>query len=139
MDNAPYHLVKKEKSPTSSTRKANIIKWLEDKGEVVDNSMVILELLDIVKRIKPLHNKYVIDELAKATNKTILRLPPYHRKLNPIELAWSSVKNHVKMNNTTFKLPDVKKLLIEGIERLDQVMWKNFIEHTKKEKTNFGK
>jgi len=75
----------------------------------------------------------VIDELAKASNKTILRLPPYHCELNPIELAWSSVKNHVKINNTTFKLPDVKNLLIEGIERVDQVMWKNFIEHTKKE------
>lgn len=108
MDNAPYHSVKKEKLPTSSTRKADIIKWLEDKGEVVDNTMVIPELLDIFKRIKPLHNKYVIDELAKATNKTILRLPPYHCELNPIELAWSSIKNHVKMNNTTFKLPDLK-------------------------------
>lgn len=137
MDNAPYHSVKKEKSPTSSTRKADIIKWLEDKGEAVDNTMVIPELLNIVKRIKPLHNKYVIDELAKASNKTILRLPPYHCELNPIELAWSSVKNHVKMNNTTFKLPDVKNLLIEGIERVDQVMWKNFIEHTKKEEKKF--
>lgn len=137
MDNAPYHSVNKDKSPTSSTRKADIIKWLEDKGEVVDNTMVIPELLDIVKRIKPLHNKYVIDELAKASNKTILRLPPYHCELNPIELAWSSVKNHIKMNNTTFKLPDVKNLLIEGIERVDQVMWKNFIEHTKKEEKKF--
>ncbi|XP_015365184.1 PREDICTED: uncharacterized protein LOC107162689 [Diuraphis noxia] len=138
MDNAPYHSVKKDKSPTSSTRKADIIKWLEDKGEVVDYTMVIPELLEIVKRIKPLHNKYVIDELAKASNKTILRLPPYHCELNPIELAWSSIKNHVKMNNSTFKLPDVKNLLLEGIERVDQVMWKNFIQHTKNRKKILG-
>lgn len=75
-DNALYHSVKKEKSPTSSTRKADKIKWLENKGEIVDNTMVILELLDIVKRIKPFHNKYVKDELGKASNTTILRLPP---------------------------------------------------------------
>jgi len=83
MDNVPYHSVKKDKSPVSTTRKADIIKWLEDKGEVVDHGMVISELLDIVKRIKPLHNKYVIDELAKASNKIILRLPPYHCEINP--------------------------------------------------------
>jgi len=41
------------------------------------------------------------------------------------------------MNNTTFKLPDVKKLLIEGIERVDADMWKNFIRHTITEENRF--
>ncbi|XP_050059855.1 uncharacterized protein LOC126551127 [Aphis gossypii] len=165
MDNAPYHSVKKEKSPTSSSRKADIIKWLEDKGEVVDNTMVIPELLDIVKRIKPLHNKYVIDELAKATNKTILRLPPYHCELNPIELAWSSVKNHtivlrlppyhcelnlkelarswiknyVRMKNTTFKLNDVHDLLKKAVDNVTSQMWTNFVGHVIKEEDRFWK
>ncbi|CAI6372173.1 unnamed protein product [Macrosiphum euphorbiae] len=92
--------------------------------------MVITELLEIVNRIKPMHDKYAIDELVKTHNRTILRLPPYHCELNPIELAWSSVKNHVKMNNTTYKLSDVKQLLMEGIEKVDDTMWKNFISHT---------
>jgi transposase len=98
-----------DKAPTASTKKADIIQWLENKGEVVDRTMIIRELLDIVKKIKPQHEKFVIDEIANAQNKTILRLPPYHCELNPIELAWSSIKNHVRLNNTTFKLPDVKK------------------------------
>lgn len=76
------------------------------------------ELLDEVKKIKPLYDKYEIDELAKASNKTIFRQPPYHCELNPIELAWSSIKNHMRMNNMTFKLPDVRNLLREGIERV---------------------
>ncbi|KAE9522898.1 hypothetical protein AGLY_016709 [Aphis glycines] len=137
MDNASYHSVKLDKAPTASTKKADIIHWLENKGEVVDRTMIIRELLDIVKKIKPQHDKFVIDEIANAQNKTILRLPPYHCELNPIELAWSSIKNHVKMNNTTFKLPDVKKLLIEGIERVDADMWKNFIRHTITEENRF--
>jgi len=62
-------------------------------------------------------------------NKDVLRLPPYHCELNPIELAWSSVKNYVRKNNTTFKLQDVKRLLIEGVQRVDSEMWKNFIKH----------
>lgn len=137
MDNASYHSVKLDKAPTSRTLKADIIKWLTDKGAVIDRPMVIAELLDMVKRLKPLHEKYVIDELAKAHNITILRLPPYHCELNPIELAWSSVKNYVRMNNTSYKLEDVKKLLIEGVDRIDSNMWTNFIRHTKKEEKKF--
>ncbi|XP_050065515.1 uncharacterized protein LOC126554479 [Aphis gossypii] len=91
--------------------------------------MVIRELIPIVNRLKPMHNKYVIDEMVKTHNKDVLRLPPYHCELNPIELAWSSVKNYVRKNNTTFKLQDVKRLLIEGVQRVDSEMWKNFIKH----------
>ncbi|XP_060871313.1 uncharacterized protein LOC132945555 [Metopolophium dirhodum] len=137
MDNASYYSVKLDKAPTSNTKKVDIIKWLEDKGEVVDRSMVIPQLLHIVKRLKPLHTTYVIDELVKANKHIVLRLPPYHCELNPIELAWSSVKNHVRMNNTTYKLPDVNNLLTEGINRVDAEMWKNFISHNKKEEDKF--
>lgn len=35
--------------------------------------------------------------------------------VNPIELAWSSVKNHVKMNNTKYKLSDIKVLSVAPI------------------------
>lgn len=134
MDNASYHSVKIDKAPSSNTRKADIIKWLTDKGAVTDRSMVIPELLLMVKRLKPQHEWYVIDELAKSYNHTILRLPPYHCELNPIELAWSSVKNHVRMNNTTYKLPDVKQLLIQGVNHVDSTMRTNFVRHTKKKR-----
>jgi len=133
MDNAPYHSVKLEKCPTTNWRKADIITWLRSKGEVVDSTMVIAELLDEVDRIKPKYNNYVIDEMVKANNKIVLRLPPYHCELNPIELAWASVKKYVRENNKTFKLPDVKKLLIEGVDRVSPDMWKNFISHVVKE------
>ncbi|KAL4148802.1 hypothetical protein QTP88_002955 [Uroleucon formosanum] len=123
MDNAPYHSVKLEKFPALNWKKANIIEWLESKGEVVDKSMIIPELMRVVRRIKPMYNKYVIDEMVVLQhNKTVLRLPPYHCELNPIELAWSVVKRHVKSNNKTFKLPDVKNLLTEGVAKVDAEM-----------------
>ena len=37
-------------------------------------------------RIAP---KYAVDEMAKASGHEVVRLPPYHCELNPIELAWS--------------------------------------------------
>ncbi|KAE9525792.1 hypothetical protein AGLY_014018 [Aphis glycines] len=139
MDNAPYHSVKKEKIPNTTTKKADIIKWLQEKGEVIDRPMVIPELLDIVKTLRPQYDKYLIDDLAETHNRTILRLPPYHCELNPIELAWANVKDHVKKNNTSYKLSDVKRLLLEGIERVDENMWKNFIRHTMTEEEKFYK
>jgi len=41
---------------------------------------------------------------------------------------WSSVKNHVRMNNTTFKLHDVNRL-IESIKRVNSDLWKDFMKH----------
>lgn len=99
MDNAPYHSVRQEKCPTTNWRKADISEWLRSKGEVVDRTLIIPELLEMVKRIKPMYNKYVVDEMVLQQNKTVLRLPPYHCELNPNELAWSVVKRHVKSNN----------------------------------------
>ncbi|XP_022161573.1 uncharacterized protein LOC111027488 [Myzus persicae] len=90
MDNAPYHSVKKEKCPTTQWRKSDIIDWLTSKGEVIDNSMIIPELLKVVKQLKPLYSTYVIDEMEQ--NKVVLRLPPYHCELNPIELAYHTTK-----------------------------------------------
>ena len=75
------------------------------------------QLLDEVRRIKHIYDKYVIDEYEKSTGRKLLRLPPYHCDLNPIELAWAVVKGHVKANNTTFHLADVKQLLIQGVEK----------------------
>jgi len=49
------------------------------------------------------------------------------------------VKDHVKKNNTSYKLSDVKTLLLEGIERVDENMWKNFIRHTMTEEEKFYK
>lgn len=84
-----------------------------------------------------MHTKYVVDEIVQQQHKVVLRLPPYHCELNPIELAWSVAKNHVKLNNKSFKLLDVKNLLIKDVEKVGAGMWKNFIGHINKEEEKF--
>lgn len=36
----------------------------------------------------------------------ILRLPPYHCKLNPIEFVWGQIKKFVGAINSIFKMND---------------------------------
>lgn len=81
-----------------SWKKQNIIDWLKAKGEIIDRPLVKRQLLEKVDELQPLYDQYVIDEAARDNNKIVLRLPPYHCELNPIELAWSAIKNYVKMN-----------------------------------------
>jgi len=137
MDNAAYHSVKKDRILVMSWKKQDIINWLESKGENISYPTTKGALLSQVKTIHTEHDKYVIDEYAKDNNKTVLRLPPYHCELNPIELAWSSVKSYVRTHNSTFKLKDVKELLERGVEHVTPEMWTNFVGHVVKEEEKF--
>jgi len=137
MDNASYHSVKKYKIPVMSWKKQDIIDWLESKGEVIKHPIVKVDLMKKVRKIKKQYDQYVIDEYAKENNKLILRLPPYHCELNPIELAWSSVKSYVRTHNNTFKLKDVQELLKKGVDHVTPEMWTNFVGHVIKEEEKF--
>lgn len=68
---------------------------------------------------------YVIDELVKKSGRLILRLPPYHCNLNPIELVWAQVKQHVAVNNRTYSIEEVKQLLCDGIAGVTAEKWNN--------------
>ena len=88
MDNASYHSRRIEKVPTSNSRKGDVQDWLMSHGIECPERALKQELLSLIKlsNAKP---KYVIDEIAKATGHEVVRIPPYHCELNPIELCWS--------------------------------------------------
>jgi len=71
MDNASYHSVKKDPIPTMAWKKNDIIEWLKSKNIVMDSPKVKFQLLEMVNEIRPLHDKYIIDELAKEHNKVV--------------------------------------------------------------------
>lgn len=134
MDNDSYNSVKKNPFPTMFWNKQKIINWLENEGEIFSRpSLVKSQLLELAHKYKPLRDLYVVDEVARENNKIVLRLPPYHCELNAIELAWSWIKHHVCMNNTTFKLKDVHNLLKDALEYVTSAMWSNFVDLVIKE------
>lgn len=118
MNNAPYHSRRLEQQPTTAWRKGQIIDWLRRKGIDHNDHMLKIELLNIARQHKSEHVKHVVDEMARQYNVEVLRLPPYHCELNPIELIWAQVKGEVSRRNTTFKLSEVRTLFDEAIRNV---------------------
>lgn len=63
---------------------------------------------------------------------SVLRLPPYHPDLNPIELIWSDLKNWVSSRNVTFKIEDVQKLCEEKFNLITKEDWEIRCRHVLK-------
>lgn len=131
MDNAPYHTVMTDetRSPSTKAKKAELQEWLTAHQVPYEDNMIKAELWQLIRMHKP-RPVYRVDELATAQGFEVLRLPPYHCDLNPIELIWARVKNRVAKYNTTFKLADVKRLTEDSLRVLNAHDWQEVIRHT---------
>lgn len=81
--------------------------------------------------------KYKLDELLEAHGHNVLRLPPYHPELNPIEKIWAMMKNWVAARNVTFKLKDVEVLAREKFAAITIDEWQAICAHVQKTETAF--
>ncbi len=98
MDNAAYHNVLSTVSaPTPLCKKERIRSWLEKNNFPVKEDCLKAELVDILTRVGP-QPTYVLDEIANKQGHEVLRTPPYHPELQPIETCWGIVKNEIARN-----------------------------------------
>ena len=74
LDNASYHNARTDAttSPTSATRKADMLTWLRNRNIEFENIMTKPELYEIIKRNKP-PIIYTTDELALQWGHTVLQ------------------------------------------------------------------
>ena len=133
MDNASYHsrISTDSISPTSSTRKEDMKIWLRNKNIPFDDNLLKPELYELIRKNKP-EKIYVTDQLIQSHGHLVLRLPPYHCDLNPIELLWGIIKNDVASKNSTFKLADMRNLTEQAIQDIPLETIKSTFEHTRK-------
>ena len=68
-------------------------------------------------------NPVVVDKMAKAAAHEVVRLPPYHCELNPIEMAWAQVKGYIRSHNNLFTLMHVKQLVHTGLTQVGSKNW----------------
>jgi transposase len=95
MDNAPYHNgLSRHSAPTATGKKEEIRSWLSKNRIPVRDDCLKAELVEILEKVAPAPT-YALDELAREQGHEILRTPPYHPELHPIETCWAVVKNQL--------------------------------------------
>lgn len=98
MDNASYHnILSPLSAPTPSCKKEKIQSWLERNDFPVKDDCLKVELIQMLTRVSP-QPTYVLDEIASEQGHEVLRTPPYHPELQPIETCWGIVKNEIARN-----------------------------------------
>jgi transposase len=103
-DNAFYHNVQLNQYPTSNASKGEILSWLDKRGIRYSSNMTKAELYDLIKMHIQQCETFEIDCLLAEHGHMVIRLPPYHPDLNPIETIWGIVKTRIAAKNVTFKL-----------------------------------
>ncbi|GBP38243.1 hypothetical protein EVAR_18123_1 [Eumeta japonica] len=99
VDNASHHNKQLDAAPTSNTKKVDMQTWLRQKEIQFEESMLKPELYNLLKKYKEQFRKFNIDAILNEAGHAVLRLPPYHPDLNPIEMAWSQIKGYVANKN----------------------------------------
>jgi len=112
MDNAPYHnTLSRHSAPTATCKKERIASWLSKNRIPVRDDCLKAELVEILEKLAPAPT-YVLDELAADQGHEILRTPPYHPELQPIETCWAVVKNQIARVN--------KRTMAHLLEQLEE-------------------
>lgn len=132
MDNASYHNVQLNRAPTSASTKNAMKQWLSEMKIPFHSDMLKNQLYELIKLHKPRFKTFVIDQLLAEKGHAVLRLPPYHPDLNPIELIWSDMKKWVGSKNVSFKIDDVKRLCEEKFDSITKEDWAARCNHVLK-------
>ena len=97
----------------------------------IRSDMTKAELYDLIKMHKPQYETFATDCLLAEHGHTVIRLPPYHPDLNPIEKIWGIVKARIAAKNVTFKLGDVQKLAEQHFAAVTMEEWAAVCRHVK--------
>ncbi len=127
MDNAPYHnVLVEEVFPKKSHSVKRLREWLSNNEIPWTKDMLKSELFDLCSRfsVKP---EFLIDRIARKEGHSILRTPPYHPELQPIETCWAIIKNYVAQHNDC-TMKKVFTLLEDGFAKVTEKTCRKLIE-----------
>lgn len=131
MDNASYHTIQLNKAPTMSSRKVEMQNWITNNGLSYLPTMVKAQLFQIIKEHKQ-PPVYEADIMLEAHGHKVVRLPPYHCDLNPIELIWSVLKRRIAEKNVGQEANKIVQITEEAFATITEEEWKKECEHVKK-------
>jgi len=136
MDNAPYHnILSKHSPPTPQSSKKKIREWLEQNKVYCREDCLKPELVEVLVKMAP-EPVYAVDEIAAAHGHKVLRTPPYHPELQPIETCWGVVKNYMA-RHCDFTMKNLTKQLDSGFGSVSAKTCKKIIAKVRKIEDDF--
>jgi hypothetical protein len=111
----------------------DIINWLSSHGIPCSDDMFKPQLKRLIHIHESSAQKYVVDHIqASYGQHTVLRLPPYHPDLNPIEMIWLQINEWVASRNVKFKTEKVKLLCEQKFCEMEEREWRPVCDHVKR-------
>lgn len=136
LDNAKYHNVLAEDNfPRKNSKKEQLRRWLTRNGYPWWDDMLKSELLELCARLAPVP-EYRLDKLAAMHGVSILRTPPYHPELQPIESCWAVVKNDMA-NNCDFTMTGLRNRLPEAFAKVTANTCKEIISKVNEQEKKY--
>ncbi|GJJ74656.1 hypothetical protein EMPS_07014 [Entomortierella parvispora] len=137
MDSAKYHFGRKNPLPRQSAPLDQLVQWFKDNGHPLPTrsdgrAMTRLGLLDWIDHmnIAPVYASY---DIANKHGHTIMRTPPHHCELQPIENLWGLVKNPIALDpNLNETCLSLRNRLLEGFAKVKSEQLVSFWEKTVK-------
>lgn len=123
VDNGSYHTKLDERVPTSNSSKSDMEAWLREKNISFGPSLLKPELYELICINKENHEKYLIDNILRAHNHSVLRLPPRHPELNPIKMAWAEIRTYISQKKVTWNIDEIMKLVEEKVNAMGESDW----------------
>lgn len=136
LDNASYHNVLTEEAfPKKSHSMQRFQEWLTHNNIPWRSDMLKEELYELCYKFAP-KPEFSLDHIASKKGLSILRTPPYHPELQPIETCWAVVKSHVAAHND-FTMKKVRNLLEEGFQKVTPYTIAGIIKKVRKQEDDF--
>ncbi|XP_045450546.1 uncharacterized protein LOC123659374 [Melitaea cinxia] len=131
MDNAPYHCTQINKAPTMSNLKAEMQQWLSNNSIPFEDYWIKPQLYELIKKHKG-EPVYEVDFLLNQHGHEVVRLPPYHCDLNPIEKIWATVKRRVAEKNVSQATSEISSITEAAFSTITTEEWINVCQHAEK-------
>jgi transposase len=136
LDNARYHNVFVDDCfPNKCSSKEQLRHWLTRNRYPWHEDMLKAELLELCSRLSPVP-EYKLDRLALEHDFSILRTPPYHPELQPIETCWAVVKNHMA-DNCDYTMKGMRDRLPEAFKQVTSHTLKEILSKVALQEENY--
>ena len=136
MDNATYHnILADDSAPIPTCSKGKIRTWLEANHIPCKDDCLKVELVEILRKMAP-EPTYKIDVIARQHGHEVVRTPPYHPELQPIETCCGILKNEVA-RHCDFTLENLKRQLDHAFDKITAVTCQRIIKKVRSVEERF--